>query len=41
VFQGLNSRQVGLAGVGGISIVLMAMVLDRITQSLGKPRQAK
>ena len=41
VFQGLNSLQVGLAGVGGISIVLMAMVLDRITQSLGKPRQAK
>ena len=35
VFQGLNSLQVGLAGIGGISIVLMAMVLDRITQSLG------
>jgi glycine betaine/proline transport system permease protein len=39
VFQGLNSLQVGLAGIGGLSIVLMAMVLDRITQSLGKPRQ--
>ncbi len=36
VFQGLNSLQVGLAGIGGISIVLMAMVLDRITQSLGE-----
>ncbi len=36
VFQGLNSLQVGLAGVGGISIVLMAMVLDRITQAMGK-----
>lgn len=35
VFQGLNSLQVGLAGIGGISIVLIAMVLDRITQSLG------
>lgn len=35
VFQGLNSLQVGLAGIGGISIVLMAMVLDRITQALG------
>jgi len=39
VFQGLNSLQVGLAGVGGISIVLMAMVLDRITQAMGKPKQ--
>lgn len=38
VFQGLNSLQVGLAGVGGLSIVLMAMVLDRITQAMGKPR---
>ena len=38
VFQGLNSLQVGLAGVGGVSIVLMAMVLDRITQSFGKPK---
>ena len=38
VFQGLNSLQVGLAGVGGLSIVLMAMVLDRITQSFGKPK---
>ncbi|MBU1612189.1 MAG: proline/glycine betaine ABC transporter permease [Proteobacteria bacterium] len=36
VFQGLNSLQVGLAGIGGISIVLMAMVLDRITQAMGK-----
>jgi glycine betaine/proline transport system permease protein len=41
VFQGLNSLQVGLAGIGGISIVLMAMVLDRITQSLGKPKQTQ
>ena len=37
VFQGLNSLQVGLAGVGGLSIVLMAMVLDRITQAFGLP----
>lgn len=36
VFQGLNSLQVGLAGIGGLSIVLLAIVLDRITQSLGK-----
>ena len=37
VFQGLNSLQVGLAGVGGLSIVLLAMVLDRITQAFGLP----
>ncbi|MCF8110461.1 MAG: proline/glycine betaine ABC transporter permease [Desulfobacteraceae bacterium] len=35
VFEGLNSLQVGLAGIGGLGIVLMAMVLDRITQALG------
>jgi glycine betaine/proline transport system permease protein len=39
VFQGLNSLQVGLAGIGGLSIVLMAMVLDRITQSLGQKKK--
>lgn len=38
VFQGLNTLQVGLAGIGGISIVLMAMVLDRITQAMGKSK---
>lgn len=38
VFEGLNSLRVGLAGVGGLSIVLLAMVLDRITQSLGKSK---
>ncbi len=39
VFQGLNSLQVGLAGIGGLAIVLVAIVLDRITQSLGKARK--
>jgi glycine betaine/proline transport system permease protein len=38
VFEGLNSLQVGLAGIGGLGIVLMAMVLDRITQALGSAR---
>lgn len=41
VFQGLNSLQVGLAGIGGLSIVLMAMVLDRITQALGEVKEKK
>lgn len=35
VFEGLNSLRVGLAFIGGLSIVLLAMVLDRITQALG------
>jgi len=39
VFEGVNSLRVGLAGVGGLSIVLIAMVLDRITQSLGKVKR--
>jgi glycine betaine/proline transport system permease protein len=39
VFEGVNSLRVGLAGIGGLSIVLIAMVLDRITQSLGKVKR--
>jgi glycine betaine/proline transport system permease protein len=38
VFRGLNSLNVGLAGIGGLGIVLLAIVLDRITQGLGQPR---
>jgi len=41
VFQGLNTLDIGLATIGGISIVLMAMVLDRITQGLSKERSKK
>ena len=36
VFQGLNTLDIGLATIGGLSIVLMAMVLDRITQGMGQ-----
>lgn len=36
VVQGLNTLEIGLATVGGLSIVLLAMVLDRITQGFGK-----
>ncbi len=38
VFEGLNALKTGLAGIGGLSIVLLAMVLDRITQGLGEQR---
>lgn len=36
VVQGLNSLQIGLATIGGLAIVLLAMVLDRITQGFVK-----
>jgi glycine betaine/proline transport system permease protein len=35
VVLGLNTLDIGLATIGGLSIVLIAIVLDRITQSLG------
>lgn len=34
VLQGLGRLDVGMAAVGGIAIVLLAMILDRITQGL-------
>lgn len=37
VLQGLGRLDVGRAAVGGIAIVLLAIVLDRITQALAKP----
>ncbi|PLY12549.1 MAG: glycine/betaine ABC transporter permease [Desulfuromonas sp.] len=33
VVQGLNTLEIGLATIGGLAIVLLAMMLDRITQS--------
>lgn len=41
VLQGLGRLDVGRAAVGGIAIVLLAMILDRITQSLAQPRSSK
>ena len=43
VRTGLNNLQPGLAAVGGIGIVLLAISLDRITQALGqsKPGQSE
>lgn len=37
VLQGLGRLDVGRAAVGGIAIVLLAIILDRITQALAKP----
>lgn len=36
VVQGLNTLEIGLATIGGLAIVLLAMVLDRITQGIGQ-----
>jgi glycine betaine/proline transport system permease protein len=41
VRTGLNNLQPGLASVGGIGIVLLAIVLDRITQALGHTEASK
>ena len=38
VYTGLGRLDVGAAFLGGIGIVLIAIVLDRITQALGDPR---
>jgi glycine betaine/proline transport system permease protein len=41
VYTGLGRLDVGTAAEGGLGIVLMAIVLDRITQALGEQRQVK
>lgn len=38
VVVGLNSLDIGLAAIGGIGIVLMAVMLDRITQAAAQKR---
>jgi glycine betaine/proline transport system permease protein len=38
VFRGIGRLDVGLAALGGIGIVLLAIVLDRITQAMGDPK---
>jgi glycine betaine/proline transport system permease protein len=39
VILGLNSLDIGLAAIGGISIVLMAVMLDRITQAAAQKKK--
>ena len=39
VMLGLNTLDIGLATIGGLSIVLLAIVLDRITQSMGTQKK--
>lgn len=39
VVLGLNTLDIGLATVGGLAIVLLAIILDRITQSMGTQKK--
>ncbi len=41
VYEGLNALRIGLAAVGGISIVGIAMVLDRVTEGIGEKAPGK
>ena len=39
VLRGIGRLDMGLATVGGLGIVLLAIVLDRLTQAMGEPRR--
>ncbi|MBU4423454.1 MAG: proline/glycine betaine ABC transporter permease ProW, partial [Gammaproteobacteria bacterium] len=39
VLRGIGRLDMGLATVGGLGIVLLAVTLDRITQAMGRPRR--
>nr|WP_244109843.1 hypothetical protein [Burkholderia ambifaria] len=38
VLQGLGRLDVGQAAIGGVAIVMLAMMLDRVTQKLARSR---
>ena len=40
VLRGIGRLDMGLASVGGLGIVLLAITLDRLTQALGRPRRS-
>ena len=39
VLRGIGRLDMGLATIGGLGIVLLAITLDRITQAMGQPRR--
>ena len=41
VLRGIGRLDMGLAAVGGGGIVILAIILDRLTQSLGRDRRSK
>ena len=40
VLKGISQMEVGDGFEGGLAVVILAMVLDRITQSIGKPKNS-
>lgn len=41
VLRGIGRLDMGLAAVGGVGIVILAIILDRLTQSLGRDRRSR
>lgn len=41
VLKGITQMKIGVGFEGGLAVVILAMVLDRITQSIGKPKDKK
>lgn len=41
VLRGIGRLDMGLAVTGGVGIVLLAIIIDRITQALGRPQREK
>ncbi|CAA0105656.1 Glycine betaine/choline transport system permease protein OusW [BD1-7 clade bacterium] len=41
VLRGIGRLDIGLATVGGVAIVILAIMLDRLTQALGEDRRAR
>ncbi len=39
VLRGIGRLDMGLATIGGVGIVLLAITLDRLTQAIGRPRR--
>ena len=37
VLRGIGRLDMGLATVGGVGIIVLAMILDRVTQAVGRP----
>ncbi len=41
VLKGISQMKIGDGFEGGLAVVILAMILDRITQSIGKPKSIK
>jgi glycine betaine/proline transport system permease protein len=41
VLKGISQMRIGEGFEGGLAVVILAMILDRITQSIGKPKNVR